>query len=371
MNLSYWEKKSGFTNIDFTIIGSGIVGLSTALNLKKLYPKSKILILEKGILPNGASTKNAGFACFGSLSEIINDLQSHSENEVFSIVEQRWKGLQLLRKELGDKKLGYKHFGGYEIFNNQETFDDCKNQKNKINKLLKPLFKENVFKFKKNTFGFKNVIHQFAFNQLEGQINTGKMMQNLTLKALKKGIRIINSTEVTKIEDQTQFAEIEIKDNFTFKTKKVCIATNGFANQFLKLDLKPARAQVLITKPIKNLNIKGTFHLEKGYYYFRNINNRILFGGGRNLDFKIEETTEFGLTSIIQNKLDELLKNTILPNTAVEIDQRWSGIMGVGQQKRALVNQLSKNIYYGVRLGGMGIAIGSLIGKRLANLTKK
>ena len=59
---------------------------------------------------------------------------------------------------------------------------------------------------------------------------------------------------------------------------------------------------MLITKPIKNLHIKGTFHLDKGYYYFRNIDDRILFGGGRNLDFKTEETTEFGQTEITQNK---------------------------------------------------------------------
>jgi hypothetical protein len=36
------------------------------------------------MLPHGASTKNAGFACFGSISEIIDDLKSHSEEEVFN-----------------------------------------------------------------------------------------------------------------------------------------------------------------------------------------------------------------------------------------------------------------------------------------------
>ena len=59
MNLSYWEQKEWLQNIDFTIVGSGIVGLSTAVFLKKRFPKSKILVLEKGILPQGASTKNA------------------------------------------------------------------------------------------------------------------------------------------------------------------------------------------------------------------------------------------------------------------------------------------------------------------------
>ena len=75
MNLSYWEIKNWFTNVDYTIVGSGIVGLHTALRLRERFPESKILILEKGMLPQGASTKNAGFACFGSISEIVEDLK--------------------------------------------------------------------------------------------------------------------------------------------------------------------------------------------------------------------------------------------------------------------------------------------------------
>lgn len=145
-------------------------------------------------------------------------------------------------------------------------------------------------------------------------------------------------------------------------------ATNGFATELTKNQVKPARAQVLITKPIQNLKIKGTFHLDEGYYYFRNIENRILFGGGRNLDFEGETTTELTQTKIIQDKLEELLKTVILPNQFFEIEQRWSGIMGVGNQKKPIVTQLSNNVYCGVRLGGMGVAIGSLIGKELANL---
>jgi hypothetical protein len=40
--------------------------------------------------------------------------------------------------------------------------------------------------------------------------------------------------------------------------------------------------------------------------------------------------------------------------------------MGVGTQKKAIVKQLSNNVACGVRLGGMGIAIGSTIGNELA-----
>ena len=116
MNLSYWELKTWLNNVDYTIVGSGIVGLSTALHLKKKLPKAKIVILEKGLFPQGASTKNAGFACFGSLSEILQDLESHTTDEVVELVNQRHQGLQLLRHTLGDDALSYQQLGGTNYF---------------------------------------------------------------------------------------------------------------------------------------------------------------------------------------------------------------------------------------------------------------
>ncbi len=101
MNFSFWETDSWFSDIDYCIIGSGITGLNCALRLKELKPDSRILILEKGMLPEGASTKNAGFACFGSISEILDDLKHHSEAEVVELVQKRVNGLQLLRNNLG------------------------------------------------------------------------------------------------------------------------------------------------------------------------------------------------------------------------------------------------------------------------------
>jgi len=370
VNFSYWEIKSWLTNIDFTIIGSGIVGLNCALQLKKTYPKANILILEKGVLPNGASTKNAGFACFGSLSEILDDLNTHTEAEVLRLINKRIKGLKLLRQTLGDQTINYQAFGGYELFTeNDNLFENCLSKKAYINKLLKPMFKAEVFSLKENIFNFKNIKNQYIFNAFEGQIDTGKMMSALLQKVQSKGIKILNNITVQSFSENQD--SVKVKTNqFEFLTSKLLIATNGFASQLNIQNVKPARAQVLITKPIKDLHIKGTFHLDQGYYYFRNIDNRILFGGGRNLDFKTEETTELAQTKLIQNKLEALLKTTILSETNFEIDHRWSGIMGVGKQKNTIVKQVSNNVFCGVRLGGMGIAIGSLIGKELADLTQ-
>jgi glycine/D-amino acid oxidase-like deaminating enzyme len=193
------------------------------------------------------------------------------------------------------------------------------------------------------------------------------MMKALLKKVQEANIQLLNSITVEHFTESADSVHIQT-NHLDFHTKKLLIATNGFASQLLNENVKPARAQVLITKPIPNLHIKGTFHLDKGYYYFRNIDNRILFGGGRNLDFKAEETTAFAQTELVQRKLEEILKTTISPNTTFEIEHRWSGIMGVGSQKKAIVKPLTSNVFCGVRLGGMGVAIGSLVGKELADL---
>ena len=371
MNFSYWELKNWFTAVDYTIVGSGIVGLHCALTLREKYPESKILVLEKGIVPQGASTKNAGFACFGSISEILDDLKSHSEEEVIQLIQKRWEGLQLLRKNLSDEAIDFKPYGGYELFlkEDESNYIECLQKMPFINEVLKPIFRNEVFTKEVDRFDFKGIQEYLIFNPFEAQIDTGKMMDALLKKAIANNILILNQVEVIAFQDKTNTVEVAFND-FKFTTNKLLFATNGFAGQITNNQVKPARAQVLITEPILNLDIKGTFHLDKGYYYFRNIDDRILLGGGRNLDFEGETTTELGQTELIQNRLEELLKEVILPNTDFKIAHRWSGIMGLGSSKNPIVEQLSENVYCGVRLGGMGVAIGSLIGQELADLVK-
>ena len=372
MQLSYWEYKTWFSHVDFTVVGSGIVGLNCALALKERYPKSKILVLEKGSLPQGASTKNAGFACFGSISELLSDLKSHSEEEVVQLVNKRLQGIKQLRHLLGDKAIGFEQNGGHELFDldNPEFYEHCLSNMDGLNKLLYPVFGENPFKTTNNVFGFANIQEQYITHKFEGQLDTGKMMQTLIQKCLSKEIPILNGIQVQEVLETGNGANV-VTDTFEFLSKNVFVATNGFASKLLKTEIiAPARAQVLITEPIKNLKINGTFHFDEGFYYFRNIDDCILFGGGRNLDFKTEETTEFGQTELIQSKLEELLQHMILPGENVKIERRWSGIMGVGTQKSPIVKQISNSVYCGVRLGGMGVALGSLVGKELAELAE-
>ena len=370
--LSFWERNSFFNDIDVAIIGSGIVGLSTALALRERNDTLRIAVIERGTMPTGASTRNAGFACFGSITELLDDLENHSENAVFALVEQRFKGLERLRQRVGDKNMNYEAFGGFEIFKNTEgvVFEKCQDTLSYFNKNISSIVGRNDnYEVLKQGFGYKNILPNLIWNKSEGQIDTGRMMMTLLRLAQEQNILIFNGLKINKMTDNTEGVILETADGWDFKAKKVVVATNGFARQLMpELEVQAARNQVLITKPISKLHIKGCFHYDKGYYYFRNVGNRVLLGGGRNLAIKQEMTDAFGATKLIQNTLTQLLTDVILPDTPFEIDTWWSGILGIGSHKKPIIERVSPNVIVAVRMGGMGIAIGSLVGEEAAGL---
>ena len=372
MNHSFWEQNTYTDSIDVAIIGGGIVGLSAAIHLKMEKPQLKVVVLEQGVILSGASLRNAGFACFGSPTELVADVETRSANEVFQLVEERWKGLQQLRKLLGDSAIAYNPTGGYEVFDNEQLFESSVGHLAELNKQLREIlniketYKVNDAKIA--SFGFKGFKHLIEIGG-EAQINTGKMMRGFMLKAANLGVILLNGVKLLSFEDKENGVELNTSWKTLNNVKRLLFATNGYTASLLKnIDVKPARAQVLITSPIKGLKVKGNFHFEQGYYYFRNVGDRLLLGGGRNLDFEKETTTEMEVTPKIQSALEKILSERILPSVEYTIENRWSGVMGLGDTKSPIVEKLSAHVFCAVRMGGMGVALGTGTGKDAATL---
>jgi gamma-glutamylputrescine oxidase len=375
-NFSFWEHQTFLNNHDVIIIGAGIVGLNAALTLKIMQPKLKITILEQGLLPSGSSTKNAGFACFGSVSELLQEIADYGEETVLKLVAKRVEGLALLRENLGDKAIDYLALGGNEVFFSKDKAlkIHCLDHVYYLNKLLKPVFSSTdtftVDNDKITAYGLKN-ISSLIHNKQEGQIDTGKMMQALTQKVLALGVSIYNSCSVLNLEAHEKGYHVETNKAIFFG-KKIILANNAFASQIIpELEIKPARGQVLVTQEIKGLKLKGTFHYNKGYTYFRNIGNRILIGGGRDIDFTGEETYELSNSPIIIDYLKDILTNCMDFKNNIVYDYMWSGIMGFGQKLEPIIKKIKPNLFVAARCNGMGVAIGSLSGSEIAAIVAK
>ncbi|WP_143307931.1 NAD(P)/FAD-dependent oxidoreductase [Chitinophaga vietnamensis] len=373
--LSYWEKQS-LLQYDYIIIGSGIVGLSTAISLKEEAPGARVLVLEREILPTGASTKNAGFACIGSLTEILADLQTMPEEVVMQLVALRYEGLRLLRHRLGDDNIGYQENGSYELISTHEEW--ALHHLDEVNRKMSDVFGQPAYSIatdQLDAFGFnRSHIKAVIRNRLEGELHTGRMMRRLIDLAIAKGIEIKTGCTVKAVEDLHTAVNVIVphhllKEEIVFSARKLVICTNAFTQQLLPgEDVTPGRGQVLITHPIAGLPFKGIFHFEEGYYYFRELNGCVLFGGGRQLDFSGETSTEFHYNDRIQHELETLLRTRILPGRSFTIADRWTGIMAFGKTKQPIVRAYTKNITLAVRMGGMGVAIGSKIGEQVAAL---
>lgn len=372
--LSYWEREIFLKGIDIAVVGSGLVGLSAAIRAKERFPNSRVVVLERGGLPAGASTRNAGFACFGSMTELLDDLKIMTNDEVWGTVERRWKGLQRLREIIGDEPMDFYQFGGYEMFaeNDAAVYEECADHISVFNKMAgditgHPEVYKNVSE-RLPRFGFGNIQH-LIINQPEGQIHTGRMMRALLARAQAKGIEVMNGIHITAIRDESDGACLETANGWEIKAGQALLCSNGFAQQLLPdLDVAPARNQVLVTHPVPNLKVEGCFHYDRGYFYFRNLDSRILLGGGRNLDFDVEKTTEFGSNDRIRTALLDLLHTVICPDQEVEVDIWWTGIMGLGPVKKPIVERVSPHVVAAVRLSGMGVAIGSFVGTEGADL---
>lgn len=365
--VSLWERES-FLHYDVIILGAGITGLSTAASLIEKNPKLNVLVLERGTLPSGASTKNAGFACFGSISELAQDLNTLGADGMTALVQRRWQGLQKTVTRLGEVNIGYENKGGFELLSDKNLYYADKVEE--LNDLLKDAFEKPVFapaEDKLNQFGFGQT-RQLIYNQYEGQLHTGKLMSALWQYCCEKGVRILTGTEVQSIEKSTGY---EVRTNaHAFRAPTVAVCTNAFTPAIVKekLDIKPGRGMVMLIQPKKPLKWEGTFHYDEGYFYFRDFEGQVIFGGGRNLDLASEETDAFGLNAKIEQRLMEDLREIILPNQDFEVTMKWSGIMAFGENKKPIVQQLENGIFLGVRLGGMGVAIGSLVGEELAEM---
>jgi glycine/D-amino acid oxidase-like deaminating enzyme len=366
--LSYWEQDIFKPKYDYLIVGAGFSGLWMAYFLKKQKPKAAIAILERGTLPNGASTKNAGFACFGSPSELLENVKEIGWDKTLEMTQKRFEGIQIIQQHFGEL-IDYNACGASELFTERNIFEENLSQLELLNKNLSAMvlnqnhFYEDTKIISESKFkGFQYAIS----NAAEASIHSGKLFYNLYKTLVGQDVKFFFGTEVENIDTSHKTAIIKTKNLGDFEAQHVCICTNAFSNLFLPAqNIKPGRGQILITKPIKNLPFNKTFHFDKGYFYFKNVGDRVLFGGGRNLDFDGENIANFGTNEMIIKKLKQHLSDYILPNTHYEIDQIWSGIMAFNESKTPFSEIIQPNLSASVCMNGMGVALAPYLAREL------
>ncbi|MBO6522381.1 MAG: FAD-binding oxidoreductase [Balneolaceae bacterium] len=359
---SYWEAELYNQTYDLIVVGAGLTGQSTAHFYKKEYPNTQVLVVDRGVFPIGASTRNAGFACIGTVGEHLADLEIDSEAKLKERIKDRFEGLQLLKSTLGEKAIDYQETGGWELVLDKKIFEKLSRHIHRFNGWMEELIGEKDLYEAGSYNGIPSI-----YNRCEGMLHPGKMIKRLYQLNRDLGIEYRWNTQISSIEPESGILVID--ELLSYEAENLVIATNAFTNQLLPdKSITPGRGYIFVTNELESLEWRGTFHYNKGYVYFRNLGEkRLLIGGGRDIDPKGEETDEFGVNGDVKGFLLYFAEEVLGLPDGWKVEQEWSGIMGFTESKSPVFEKINENCLVVAGLSGMGVALGMQLGKKAAS----
>lgn len=364
-----WDHTYYHRKPDYLIVGAGITGLSTALHLLRRSPSAHILIVEAQPSGNLASTRNAGFACFGSVSELIDDIAVLGEDEVCTLLSARYEGLALLRQTIGDDNLKYKATGGTEVFLNrhEDLLQDCLEKMDYFNELTRyTLGTEHTYQAQAHGLSGQGLLPTGIFNPHEGILHPVHMMTTLTRMVTAAGGRILRGQRVESIQRQDH--QVMLSSGVAVSYDRLIVCTNSLAKELLPdLDVDLVTNIVGYARCRPGFEWDKCYHADRGYLYFRRVDrDHILLGGGRNIT-ATNYRRDLAEDDRIKTYLTEVLHD-LTGDASLSFEGFWKGYLGVGSDRMPIVRHLGDDVYCGVRLGGMGVAIGSYLGMQLSGL---
>ena len=272
----------------------------------------------------------------------------------------RWEGLKLLRTSWGDESLNYHACGSVEAFTDPELFESCRSFVPELNAALNPILGGDPFVLGpvRERLGLNHVCGIIG-SPLEGSLDTSELVQTLFRAMESRNIPFLSGVEVTGLNEDSDGWSVSTNHG-DFKARRVFVATNAWAASLLDLDVRPATNSVIVTQTLTSLNLPCTVHHDRGYVYAREIDGKLLIGE--------EDIGSAQQMRIALSRLVEWAQHHIQGTEEMRICHSWTGQLGTGVSRLPVVEEIKPRLYAGVRLGGMGVAIGSRVGRQLADL---
>lgn len=366
---SWWERRY-WENVDIVVAGAGITGLQVADVLKRRHPQLRVVILDRDPLALGASSRNAGFACFGSLTEFVDDMERGGTDAALELAERRYRGLLRLRDKMGDASIGFHASGSLEIFTSREAQDAALEQLPEVNRLFAQVSGLPETLKAESTTGLQMCTSPIGIrNVLEGTVETHSLLSSLRKRALEAGVEIYGGMEIVHAERLSDGMELQA-GRHTIRARQVVWCTNAWAGQFLEFDThQPARGQVLVTAPMEPMLPEGAYFFNAGYTYFRTLGrDRLLLGGFRDVDLEAENNFSPETGGRVWEALDEFLRSVIFPSRPVQIEMAWAGTMSMGRHRAPRVERADALQVLCAGMSGMGVALSAQVAEDAAEI---
>ena len=367
-DISIFNKLDKDIDVDICVIGGGLTGVSSALNLaKKGY---KVVLIEARKIGSGASGRNGGQLGIGMRKDqffLENKLGKNHAKELWNLgieaVQEVKKYIQEYNINCALKK-GVITAGCYP--------DDSK------------YFIESI-EYMKNNYNFydyeyldsKKIKEEInSKNYYSGILNNGsyhlnplKFLFALVKELLKLNVKVYENTEAKEILETENGVKILTKNN-TIKSNYVVTCCNGYIDNLLgkvKNKFMPINNYIIATEPLGKSKAREL--IKNNYavcdtrfiidYYRLSEDSRLLFGGG-------ETFTANFLNNPSKIVYKRMLK--VFPNLRnYKIDFYWGGTLAITINRLPNFGTLNNGkILFAQGYSGHGLALSILAGKLIS-----
>ncbi|MCF6304991.1 MAG: FAD-binding oxidoreductase [Rhodobacteraceae bacterium] len=364
-NIPQKPKLAGDITVDVCVIGAGLAGLTTALELVR---KGKsVALLESHRVGWGASGRNGGSVLIGFAESAENIARKIGVEKAAKLHDLSREGAEYVRQQIADLNIkgALEGVGRYSAVRHGDTTA----AKMQVKAANTPEDTGVVFHNHAETRKVLDTgkYHHTVFIPDGFHIQPLRYVLGLAAELERLGGQIFEDTKARSLKPEGGRWQVSCAAG-KIDAKDVVLCTSGYDfTLYPKLSraMLPIATYVMATKPMgQQLDkaIKTTSAISdtrrSGDYYRRLENDRLLWGG------RITTRTSRPL------KLAEMLKGDVVsvyPQLEnIELTHQWEGLMGYTRHKMPLIGQVEKGLWMATAFGGHGLNTTAMAGCLIA-----
>jgi len=361
--LASYPTLQGCETADVCVVGGGLAGLSTALELRRRG--YSVVVLEGKTVGWGASGRNGGQAIVGHSSEsaIISQFGAADAKRAWDVSVD---GLHLMRRRIKDHAIDCDYVPGwlYLAINDRkaralrEDFEFTRTAFDYPHQTWIP--PEELGQWIAST-RFKGGLH----DSLSGHLHPLKYTRGIAAAATASGARIFENSRATAI---TRGAQPVVKtDGGEVRCSFIVLAGNSYLGDLapeLSARIMPVGTYVVASEPLAPELADGLIRNRAAVCdsnfvldYFRVTNdNRVCFGGRVSYSAMTPVNLE-------QSMKDRMLRVFPQLGQDVKIEFAWGGFVDITMNRAPDFGRLADNIYYLQGFSGHGLALTGIAGR--------
>jgi gamma-glutamylputrescine oxidase len=348
----------GGVTVDVCVVGAGLAGLTTALELSR--KGKKVVVLEAHRVGWGASGRNGGSVLEGFAESHANIEKKLGPTQAKQLHQLSRDGVEYVRTQIETLNIegAIEGTGRYSAVRHDNT-DGALEQAS--------AGKDRGFEFKDHAETRKILdtekYHHTVFIPEGFHIQPLRYVLGLATEIERLGGQILEVSKATNLEKKEMGWQVQTADG-SITAKQVVLCTSGYDFDLcpkVSRAMLPIATYVMATEPMAeklDCAIKTTSAISdtrrSGDYYRRLKNGRLLWGG-RITTRKSKPAKLAGMLSV-----DVL---SVYPQLgALKLTHSWEGLMGYSIHKMPLLGEIDDGLWTATAFGGHGLNTTAMAG---------